>query len=372
MLSAALLAGDWAEAERLAELASSRVNIFLAGEKGERDALSLLGREKAKPFKGEPHERAMADFYLGILRLRRGDHEGAFNAFLSAMYKVRGTYRLPLEQEKAREGQENEETFLFENEYSTFAFLAAYCLQRIDEPEEAARYLQKAKKAQPSLAFLFDQGMDTRTNVIAIIEAGHAPWKVRQGNQGEILEYQRGPTSDFLEIRLGDTPLSFGRTDDLLVQATTFGGRSMDELNRTKAVRQEILQNLGLAATMAGAMIAMAGNDSRNRNLEAAGLITLGVGLAAMIFAATAIDPSADIRSWSTLPDQIYISVGQAEPGDHEVKIKARGQYGDDQSQSWTGVPIREGTNLLWFRLVPGNRGGVYPFMKPSGISSQS
>jgi len=75
LLSAAILDGNWGEAERLANLASIRVNVFLAGQEGERDALGLLGQEKDKPFKGEPHERAMVDFYLGLLRFRRGGPE---------------------------------------------------------------------------------------------------------------------------------------------------------------------------------------------------------------------------------------------------------------------------------------------------------
>jgi tetratricopeptide (TPR) repeat protein len=362
MLSAALLAGDWAQAEKYAELASSRVNIFLAGEKGERDALSLLGQEKKKPFKGEPHERAMVDFYLGLLRYRRGEYEGALNAFLSAMAKDRGIYRLPVEKTRARRESDNAETVIYSSDYATFAFFAANCCQHIDEPEEAARYLNEAKAIRPEMAPLFDRGMDPSSNVMMVIEAGRAPAKVQLGERGAVLGYRRAAGADVRAVRIGGRDASFGKTDDLHAQATTLGGRAVDDLNRTKATRQQALSSAGFATAVAGGVLAAVGNSNRNRNLEAAGLIGVGVGVATMIIAETAIDPSADIRAWSTLPQDLFLAVGSAPPGEATVEISAGGDYGNDQSQHWTNVPIAaDGTTLLWFRLLPPRKGGVWP-----------
>jgi hypothetical protein len=360
LLSAAILAGDWTEAERLATIASARVNIFLGNQKGERDALSFMGREKSKPFKGEPHERAMVDFYLGLLRYRRGEFEGALNGFLSAMDKVRGTYQLPVEKSKARKGAENEETFLFENRYATFAFFAALCFSRVDEPAEAARHLAMAQETRPEMAGLFEAGLDPENNVIAVIEVGRAPAKVGTGPRKEILTYRRGTTGQVQEVLVGDSPLGFGMTEDLYVQATNLGGRSVDELNKVKARRQEALQAAGYVTAMAGGILAMAGDAHKNKNLQYAGLAVLAVGIGTIIFSEMAIDPSADVRAWSTLPGAIYIAVGRAPPGDHDVVVRARGGSGDDESQHWTGVPIAERDNLLWFRLLPNRKGGPY------------
>ena len=90
LLSASVARGDWQRAEDLAIRASTLCNIYLGYQSGERDALSLLGQEKDKPFKGEPHERVMVDFYLGLLRYQKGDYEGALAAFRSAIDKDRG------------------------------------------------------------------------------------------------------------------------------------------------------------------------------------------------------------------------------------------------------------------------------------------
>src|SRR5262249_47308388 len=116
---------------------------------------------------------------------------------------------------------------------------------------------------------------------------------------------------------------------------------------------------------VAGGVLAVMASQGRgrvNRDLQAAGLIGLGVGVATMVFAETAIDPSADVRAWTTIPDQIYLGVARAPPGETELTLNASGPYGGDQSQRWTGVRIEEGrTTLLWFRLLPSRKGGVYP-----------
>jgi hypothetical protein len=304
----------------------------------------------------------MVDFYLGLLRYRRGEYEGALNAFLSAMAKDRGIYRLPVEKSQARRGSDNAETVIYSSDYATFAFFAASSLKQIDEPEEAEHYLKEAKQIRPEMAPLFDRGMDSSSNVIMVIEAGRAPAKVQLGERGAVLGYRRAAGADVRAVRMGGRDVAFGMTDDLFVQATTLGGRAVDDMNRLKASRQEALHTAGLATAVAGGMLAMAGSAHRNRNLEAAGLIGVGVGVATMIFAETAIDPSADIRAWSTLPQHLYLAVGSAPPGQEVVEISAQGEYGSDESQHWTGVPIAAGrTTLLWFRLLPSRRGGVYP-----------
>jgi tetratricopeptide (TPR) repeat protein len=359
LLSAALLRQDWREAERLAIRASTLVNIFLAGEGGERDALSLFGQEKDKPFKGEPHERAMVDFYLGALRFRERDYEGALSAFRSAMYKDRGSFLLPVEKREARRGGENVTRFLYEDDYALFKFFAAKCSQLLDEPSDAEKFLSQAKEIRPEMAPLFDQGMDPRTNVLVIIEGGRAPYKRRTGPQGAVLAYEPGPQVSLEDAWIDGRGLSHGLCEDLYLQATTVGGRQVDDLNVVKAQRQEALHAAGFATAAVGTFLAMAGSESRNRDLQTAGLIAAGVGVATMIVASAAIDPSADVRAWATLPGQLFLALGQVAPGSgHKLEIRARGP--GDPSQQWRDVPVEEGVNLYLIRLLPGRNGGAW------------
>ena len=200
--------------------------------------------------------------------------------------------------------------------------------------------------------------MDPRNNVIAIIEGGRVPSKRQSGPQGAILAYTPtiGPTIDNVEI--AGRGLSFSLIDDLNDQVASLGKRQVDQLNQEKAVKQQAIQAAGLATSVAGYFVTVAGTHSRNRTMQYAGLAAIGAGVATMIIASTAIDPSADTREWSLLPRYIYFAVGHAEPMEGAVlRIDANGTRGDE-SQSWTDVPVYEENNLYWIRLLPGRKGG--------------
>ena len=363
LLSSAMLRGDWRRAEDFAVRASTLVNIYVADDGGERDALSLLGREKSKPFKGEPHEQVMADYYLGVLRFMRRDFEGALAAFRSAMQKDRGMFELPVEVEQARRRSDNARRFLYVDDYSTLKFLAALCYQELDEGEEARRLLDEAKALDPSLSDFFEYGFNRATNAIVLIEAGTAPRKRKTGPQGSVLGYSAGSRVELREVTLGSTNFDFAEIDDLHYQASTLGGRQVDDLNSRKAEKREALRAAGYFTTVAGYFLAAGTPRSRGKTddrLRVAGLIAFAAGIGTMLFADLAFDPSADTRAWSLLPGQLILAFGRVPRGQHRLRIEASG-YGSAASQEWSEVRVRDGRNLFWTRLLPGRRGGVWP-----------
>ena len=308
----------------------------------------------------------MVDFYLGVLRFRERDYEGALAAFRSAMHKDRGTFLLPVEEAEAKEDSPNVKRYIYDDDYALFRFFAAKCHQLLGEPEEAARYIEGAKAIRPELGPLFDEGMKPEMNILVLVEGGRAPIKMKTGPQGAILGYARGHESKVDGVYIGDEGLEglfFGLCEDLFYQATTLGGRQVDELNLVKAQRQETLHAAGYIASTAGYMLLLAGAATEDhklgRDLQAAGLIALGIGVATMIFAGAAIDPSADTREWSTLPGQLFLAVGRAPPGQgYRLVVRASGD--GDESQEWVDVPVEEGVNLYPLRLLPGRSGGSW------------
>lgn len=359
LLSSALVEHGWQLAEASAVRASTIVNIFTAGEKGERDALGLLGREAEKPFKGEPHERMMVDYYLGVLRLQEGDVEGALAAFRSAIQKDRGQMLLPVEVSEARERDRSEKVYLFDDDLALLNFLAAKCYQLLGEPENAAQHLERARLIQPKMSALYELGMRPESNAIVLVEVGQGPVKTRAGPDGAELDYRRGWTGTIENLWIGERGLTFGLAEDLYFQATTLGGRLVDELNREKSAKKEALASAGVLTTIAGEGLLLASLHSRGRSREALGIASAAafvVGLGAIIFS-EAIDPRADIRTWSALPDQIYLGVGEVPAGEGTITVEGQVQ-GRALLQEWTGVPVRPGLNVFWLRMLPEISGG--------------
>jgi tetratricopeptide (TPR) repeat protein len=365
LLSAAMLEGAWLNARAYAVRASTLVNIFLAGEPGERDALSVFGQEKDKPFKGEPYERLMVDYYLGVIRFMERDYEGALAAFRSAMNNDRGTFLLPVVPEEAKKGGGNTQRYIYQDTYGLLQFLAARCYQRLGEPEEAQKSLARAQASHPALAEFFEAGFDPDNNVLVLIEAGEAPVKIRTGPAGAILGYHPGVLNSVDDVSLGDHKLALALSEDLYYHATHLGGREVDKLNKDKAARQQALQLAGFAARTAGFATVLAGAASGNRNVEAAGwaLILLGIGTG--ILTNVLIDPRADIRAWTLLPGQVFLAFGSVPPGpNYALRIAAHDP--GDLSQVWTGVSVNTEANLYWIRLLPGRKGGPWPPMPPA------
>jgi tetratricopeptide (TPR) repeat protein len=345
LLSAALLVPDWIRAETLALRVSTEVNTYLAGEGGEQDALSSFGREADKPFKGEPHERVMADFYLGLLRYRRGDIEGALAAFRSAANHDRGWYEIP-RADGARRGRVTADRWIYDSDFIALEFFIARSWLLLGEIEEAERSFERAIAAQPELEPFLRKALDLENDLIVVLEAGRAPTKRRTGPGGAILGYSSAPRVDVTAVRWKGVPLEFAELDDLYGQATTLGRRAVDDLNRSKAERQETVRAVGTGAAVTGAVLAL----QRNRRVRSAGLIALLAGLGALAFAESAYDPEADVRAWTMLPGTILLAVGKSGGGTGVIELETTGR--PPPPSTWAS-PGERSDLIAWIRVLP-------------------
>ena len=75
---------------------------------GGRTLGAVLVDEKIHIWKGEPFERAMANFYLGLIYYMRGDYDNARGAFENALFKLRdyGEPGRPTADEVPRAGEQ--------------------------------------------------------------------------------------------------------------------------------------------------------------------------------------------------------------------------------------------------------------------------
>ncbi|MEM8883793.1 MAG: hypothetical protein AAGD14_06990 [Planctomycetota bacterium] len=289
---------------------------------------AILGAESTKRWKGDPHERCMAAYYKGILYWRRGDLDNAAACFKSGLF-----------------ADSYSEVGEHQVDFAALSFLLGWVSWIRGQDEQARFSFQEAAQHAPE-NLLFDDPAPRDHNVLAILEVGQGPRKVRRGAYGSMASYQDIPTSAAaVEIRVDGVSQGVSAlATDLFHQATTRGKKTIDGIRKGKAVFKA-------ASTTAG--IVMINRGARDDN---AGLVLAGAGA---LLAGALTNASADVRYWTLLPAEIQFLPLRLAPGMHEVDVIVL-----DQSHrpipGWKKtfrcrVEERPG-QLWWFRMQPGLR----------------
>jgi len=122
--SCALYAGHYDKAKERFIVASQIMEDFQP--KGEFKAVIIA--EETKDYRGDPYEKMMAFFYLGLLDYRDGEYDKALADFKTASL--------------ADAGSEEER---YKSDSALIFFMMAKCFQKLGEPENAREFLQAAK-----------------------------------------------------------------------------------------------------------------------------------------------------------------------------------------------------------------------------------
>jgi tetratricopeptide (TPR) repeat protein len=263
-----------------------------AASLGERlDVTVAKGPESAKFFKGEPHERALLWFYLGVHDYAGGDYENARACFR----------RAALQDALAEKSIDRGDWFAMD----LLEAMADYCTRRIADEDllrqMRARYLDRAANdknaTREDIEALLNMPCDA--DVVVIVTLGPPPRKIGYGTGGAQLGYQR-QESKVSHVRMvaSGKPLPVPVTDDTYVQAVTRGQRKADEVLQYEQQNKEMIE--------AGA-----------RGLQAIGQAGGTYGLPLTIVAhfltehAAQKDCSADTRQVQLLPGRILIWFGK-------------------------------------------------------------
>jgi hypothetical protein len=182
---------------------------------------------------------------------------------------------------------------------------------------------------------------------------GEGPKKTQMGEYREILLIERGRaiTSrlDVCVPRLGEMPTfkPAAQTDDMGFQATTRGGRLIDQINKRKATTKAITKETGNILIGSGAALAASGD----RNTAAAGAALIAVGVGAKV-AAAAMKTEADIRTIRCIPGFIHLWAGRILPGNQLMAIRRCTSSGEAISEQYldVSVPFSDGHLVLLFR----------------------
>lgn len=169
--STALIQYDLNQSEA-AFLRAYEVINSLGVNNGGRSLGAALVDEKIKIWKGEPFERAMANFYLGLVYYMQGDYGNARGAFENALFKLRD-YSTDANTQQVQTDKYRD----IESNFVLAQYMLARSYQRLGKDDLARANFDRVASLRPSLAMLANEQMNQQSNLLLVIDYGMGPHK---------------------------------------------------------------------------------------------------------------------------------------------------------------------------------------------------
>lgn len=319
--SSLLAAGNLNNAQR-AFLQAYEVINSLGVNNGGRTLGAVLVSEDIKIWKGEPFEKAMANFDLGLTYYIQHDYANARGAFENALFKLHD-----YDSSGNATGEE-------ESHFAPARLMLARSWQRLGRNDLADENFQLVAKNHPDLSALADPSLNARANVLLVIGYGVGPRKVREAD-GDILGFaptprQAGPIPS-PQVYIDGRLVEGGQAApvDLLALAQDRKWQSIDTIRTIKSA-------IGSGLIIAG-MYQQARRNSQPA--DAAAFI-----LAGLLLKATS---QADIRQWEMLPRTVFLVPLQLAGGSYDLSVQFPGLR-----QDWRHLAVpAKGETTLYFRM---------------------
>lgn len=338
---AALELSQTKTAQRLLSDAQALIETIYANDPAANRARSNFVPEAHKDFKGDPYERAMVGYYLALADFSDGDLDNA---------------RADLRFAEIQDTLSASETF--QSDMVIMPFIRGWLYNCSGRSAQAQDEFDVVKKAKPGIKI-----PAAADNVLLIAEVGQAPGKIATGRHQEELRYARRDDGRIRGVTFtqGSQLLVGQQIEDVYWQAATRGGRAVDKILAGKASFRDTAEGIATgAAVFAHITSDLARNAAwRKDNDDAgqyAGLSLLGalVSIGSDIVAAST-HPEADTRSWSTLPDRIYVATTQADVNAAPWSLGFHDARGVLQSAVEMKTFHSGACMLVWGRQYPGS-----------------
>jgi tetratricopeptide (TPR) repeat protein len=349
--SAALAEHDLDEAEA-AFLRAYEVMNSVGVNDGGRSLGAVLVDEKIRIWKGEPFERAMTNFYLGLVYYMRQDYANARAAFENALFKLRD-YESPKNQDKYSEA---------DNNFALAYLMLGKSLQRLGRPDDAARNFELAVKVRNYLAPVADFERNARSNVLLVVDYGLGPKKGAEFD-GSIVAFgptppQAGPIPPpqvIVDGRVVNLDGAERPTIDLLALAQDRRWQSIDTIRTFKSAA-----GTGLIAGGAGYGLYRSAN-SYNGISGGDAAITAGLIGAGLLLKATS---QADTRQWEMLPRTVFLLPLELPPGRHDVRVEFPDIPG--LRQEWRGIVAPDKGDATYYLHMQRYNPGPFDWPPPA------
>ncbi len=328
----ALRRGDWTEARAKLDNAILAQGGIMGPRADAAKARSLFHRENSKLFVGEPYERVMVYFYRAILYWMDGEPDNARACYRTAQL---------LDSDASAEA--------YKGDWVLPDFLDALASARMhtDWADSLLRAQQNFRGSLPPL--------NPEANVLVFVEFGRGPRKYAGGEYSERLYFQPGSAlARTAVLQVAGRTLRLGAQDDVSFQATTRGGRMMDDILENKADFKETTDTIGDAALVGAAVSAY--QPRRHRSDE----LTVGLAAVGLLskLASAATTPEADTRCWDNLPQWIGFASLKLPPGEYPATVEFRAADGREAPLATRQLtisvkPTPADTVLLLSELTP-------------------
>jgi len=303
--------------------------------------------EKLKIWKGEPYERALASFQLGLTYYIQNDYNNARAAFENALFKLRDY----ADKDDEKKGfSEQESTFVLAH------IMLGRTWQRLGREDMAADAFATARRLQPRLEALADASTHANSNVLLVVDYGYGPRKVTDFD-GAIVGYAPTPqTATQLprpEVYIGGQLYPISTLNEPTIDTVAMAhDRRWQSIDTIRTVKSAV--GTGLIAGGAGYGIYRAGQgDFRGEDAAiVAGLIVAGALLK--------VTSQADTRSWEMVPRSVYLLPLRLSPGVHDVTVTFPGT---DLQQQWRSLVVPDVGEATYYMRI--NRWWPGPFDWP-------
>jgi len=286
--------GQTANAFSQWQKAADLLDQIWANKEGAKKAGSLWYGELAKEFRGEPYERMMLYFYLGILFYQNEDYGNAQAAF--KQISIQG-----------QEAKTVEAQYVFR----LALLLEAFALKALNSEGGYQNALQLYLAQGWELPF----SLEKPPQALVIFEGGTAPKKEWQKSPEKLIYQDTNSKQDLIDLSLdGVSKIVYRQRIFDIAQAK--GLREADKYAQGKSQTKDVTQKTGNVATQIGSNLA--GSDSGDK-LAAALIVG---GLAAQIFSYNIV-VQGDTRAWVNLPGYLYYSFLNLPP-DKAVNLQVK------------------------------------------------
>ncbi len=291
--------GDIEKAKNVLVNVTQDISAIWANNDAAAKARSVWHAESVKPFKGEPYERSMAFYYLGLIYLMEKDFGNAQAVFKNSI----------LQDAFAEEAQNRMDSTLP-------VFLRGWALQAQGSSSAKKEY-EFVQELRPDFT---PPPLKKQPNTLIIVETGKAPRKIDAGFNQYKIGYRKSKKNkaQFVQAQLnGSEVIDLFMAGDVFFQASTRGGRVVDGIIDGKV---SFKKSAGKVADVTGNYADSGTYASGNAGtaIRGAKAIAKLIQLGAMAVESN-VETAPDFRSWRNLPDRVHVAFVNLPEGSNKL-----------------------------------------------------